>query len=116
VSKLKAGDRIRVTIAHEGTVKRTYDAPESIVEFTDGRRIYLDGVMGVTPTVEVIEPDYEVGQVYIDADGDVFYRFSKVGSASACTGAWREMSTGLVRSEHYPERPLRKLVPEGEGE
>jgi hypothetical protein len=56
--------------------------------------------------VQSLEPAYEVGQAYIDADNRVFIR----GDDSALP--WVD-EAGDWESDHYPSRPLRKLVPEG---
>jgi hypothetical protein len=111
VSEYKVGDRVRITFVHEGTVRRAHNSPESVIEFTDGRHVFLDGAFGSEPTVEVIEPEYEVGSVYMDAMGETYYRLS---SSTTTSSSWRSASTGVVRRHSWPHRPLRKLVPEGE--
>jgi hypothetical protein len=54
------------------------------------------------------EPEYEPGEVYEDADGDRFIRSRTEG----IDYPWRSFGGDRFRN-HYPTRPLRKLVPEG---
>lgn len=54
------------------------------------------------------EPEYERGQFYQDALNRVFFRL--LGSGDG----WSEMPEGKPYRNDYPQRPLRKLVPEQE--
>jgi hypothetical protein len=104
MSDYKIGDRVRYEF--EGEIIDIPDYEDRVVVKSDG------GVgVRVNPSrLTRVEPEYEKGAVYIDAEGLIFYRFL-VPLAGA---PWRDVKAGGVRFEHYPTRPLRKLVPEGE--
>ena len=68
--------------------------------------VYLQNLRGDGVTVEVVsppEPEYEVGAVYQDAVGKVWYRMDR---------HWRNVATGIAFAHEYPARPLVRLVPE----
>lgn len=61
-------------------------------------------IWGYSRNIETIEPEYEPGEHYIDANGNVYKRVL-IGR-----GWWIAGSTRLV-AHAEPTRPLRKLVP-----
>ena len=67
--------------------------------------IYDDRSVHDVGSIQVIEPEYIIGQAYISVDGQV-YVYSGDG--------W--LMPGKIHVCHEPKRPLRKLVPESEGE
>ena len=101
----KAGDR--VCVQFDGTVRNDvseHEAPRVMVESgLDGDR-YTRYSLPVS-AVKLIEPTYQVGALYMDADGGVFMRIS------ASAFPWRDFHGGAF-ADGYPPRPLRKLVPE----
>jgi hypothetical protein len=54
------------------------------------------------------EPEYEPGAVYQDPAGRAWCRL-RTGDGEA---DWRCCESGTLYSDRYPDRPLRKLVPE----
>jgi hypothetical protein len=69
--------------------------------------LYGGGKMAASLVADVLahrEPEYEPGEAYADARGDKYLRSS--------SGGWVDYSTTWHPHE-LPQRPLRKLVPEG---
>ena len=64
--------------------------------------------------VEVIEPEYEVGEVYQGPNGSKFLRLpGSEWRPIALAGATRGIAFPYTNvDDAYPERPLVKLVPE----
>jgi hypothetical protein len=58
------------------------------------------------------EPEYEPGKIYEDARGDAYCRLIP-GAPGNGQWAWTNCRTDLRVGEEIPDRPLRKLVPEG---
>ena len=106
----KVGDRVRATWTKEGVVKRIIDTPECCIEFEDGIHVYPHSYHGAPMTIEVLEPEYEAGAMYVDADGDFF----AYCPANDKDHPWLSPGTGIGYGPKFPSRPLRKLVPEGE--
>lgn len=99
------GDRVRVTI--EGTVRNLdSDGCFTLVDRNGSCNAFFP--RGDGSRVEALDPEYEVGAVYVDADRDVFVRRADDDYP------WRDQH-GDTFSESYPARPLRKLVPEPGG-
>jgi len=98
----KIGDLVRVTRVWEGAI--TAIGSESII-WLDHRIAAIGNRHDSTCTVEVLEPAYEVGAVYIDADDDVLVRRADTRKP------WRD-TYGETYSESYATRPLRKFVAE----
>jgi hypothetical protein len=72
--------------------------------------LYGGGKMAASLVADVLahrEPEYEPGEAYADARGDKYLRSS--------SGGWVDYSTTWHPHE-LPQRPLRKLVPEGSRE
>lgn len=105
MSDFKVGDKVHVEF--DGVV-------EEVSQIGRGDEPWRVGVgMGnnyrAWPTldkVNLIEPVYEVGNVYVDNDGELFYRVDETD------WPWRSVPYWDRYGEIYPTRPLRKLVPE----
>jgi len=54
----------------------------------------------------IAEPEYEPGEIYQDPAGRAWCRMR-------LDGGWRCCESGTCYMDDVPERPLRKLVPEG---
>ena len=109
----KIGDRVRFVQEWKGVIKNIVLAPDPYVEFETGRRIYTgswvqDGESALS--VEVIEPEYESGAMYVDADGDYF---CYLPDHDIEMGPWYSPGSDMGYGDSYLPRPLRKLVPEG---
>ena len=76
--------------------------------------LYDGGKMAASLVADVLahrEPEYEPGGIYLSPDGCRYMRLD--GPPSGC---WMELhANGSTshRGDGRPERPLRKLVPEG---
>jgi hypothetical protein len=108
--KPNIGDKVRVTA--EGVIKR--EAPTSayigktrlMVEDPAGktRILYWPPVEGTT--IEVIEPAYVEGAVYLDADGDLFvYKGAEIGLFIVDRHSGRESTV----EDDYPTRPVLRI-------
>jgi hypothetical protein len=108
----KKGDRIRVS--DEGTVTSVTGTTSArsrlMVKRDDGTTFFVGINPSFKPRIEILEPVYVVGGVYMDHDGDV-YRYNGTANADA---VWTEFSTNYDGGEEdwrdgYPARPLRRL-------
>lgn len=112
LSELKPGTKVRVT--YEGvvapTVATVLGKPALCVVSSGVTHYYSpDGEAGLM--VELIEPDYEMGAVYQDAEGDV-YVYDLEGSGHK---VWYTAGIGCSIPFAQPVRPLTRLVPEASG-
>jgi hypothetical protein len=101
----KAGDRVRVSY------EATYEESETdSVKVRDGEGRAHFYYPRANVTIEVIEPAYEPGEVYQDANGLKYLRLKGRNLT------WRPIDASSIRwadvGHDYPRRPLRKLVPE----
>jgi hypothetical protein len=105
VSEYKIGDRVRITRTWEGVAKEIVGGT---ILLDSGRRPLVDDD---NVTVEVLEPEYENGVLYVDAVGAFYVYWPGVGSLKR---PWFEPGNENALRAFVPVRPLRKLVPEGE--
>jgi hypothetical protein len=56
------------------------------------------------------EPEYKPGEIYADPEGRAWFRMRGDDDGPD----WRFCESGTLYSNHYPERPLRRMIPEGE--
>ena len=110
MAEYKAGDRVRVTQTLEGVIS---EVDHNVIYLIDGKGILLGVVLGDAWAVEVLEPEYEKGAMYVDADGG-FYAYwpNERGDETP----WAEPGSHHHLRLGVPMRPLRKLVPEGGSE
>lgn len=101
----KIGDRIKVSF--EGEVHSVDSAGNVFVKSQDDytQRFYAPSASTGHITVEVIEPEYEHGAIYMDADGDVF-RWTATDNFP-----WKSFA-GDRFPRDYPTKPIQKMVPE----
>lgn len=110
MSGLQKGDKVRVCF--EGEVRSVYPAQTGSTCWDVIVQVSGDG--GAADTfvrsehVSVIEPAYEEGSAYIDADGDIFVYWPDVNQARP----WFAPGESAPAGDSYPTRPLRKLVAE----
>lgn len=100
---IKAGDRVRVTRTVEGVVQSVYRASAGLhtkITLTNG----MTYVLGGNTQIEVLEPEYEVGNVYKDRYGNHWLRSA---------AGWYAFGESALRPHDAPPRPLVKLVEEG---
>ncbi len=102
LSDLKAGQRFRMT--GEFTVKSAIG--ELLRADQDGVE-YVFGRSSKTFEVELIEPNYVHGSMYLAADGE-HWQFENAGSYLR----WYSPGDTTTYDFDVPARPLRRLVPE----
>lgn len=100
----KVGDRVRITRTWEGTITAKGRATPSVA-LNGGSFIGLNDRPDSMVSVEVLEPEYVVGEVYIDADNDPFIRRPDTQKP------WRSPD-GQIWRDGYPTRPLRLFAAE----
>lgn len=107
MSEIKKGDRIEVRYTAVVEKLRSNRNPDLLLvrRESDGKFVYAH-----RDYATVIEPAYEVGQVYDSATGTSYYRLSRSNGDTS----WRDVRSGVVRHHDFPVRPLRKLVPESQ--
>jgi hypothetical protein len=103
---LPVGTEVEITI--KGTVKRKDSDDDSwVTKVDDGTHFhhvcfYDYDDKNKNFTVKLTEPGYEIGQAYMDAEGEIFLRIEN-GWLDADADRWAHASA-------YVKRPLTKLV------
>lgn len=112
MSRMKHGDRVRVNF--EGTVKITDGNWVYVMdEYELQHKLWDPEIKPSHPGKRVFtpaEPEYYRGDVYKDAGGVMWYRlrFPSPGLP------WRGVGDGEKYQEDRPDRPLTRMVPEGQ--
>ena len=105
MAEIKIGDRVKVE--YEGVVRRfSYGDTVIVVRDEDGKT-----TVPLRPYCTLIEPAYEVGAVYQDAVGRLYYRRAGTNPGGRPL-PWKCVAGGLNYHDGHPVRPLVKLVPE----
>ena len=108
----RKGDRIRVS--DEGTVTGVSGVAPGrtrlMVKREDGSTFFVGINPGFKAQIEILEPVYVIGGVYMDTDNDI-YRYNGTSNPEA---VWTEFSSNYDGGEEdwregYPSRPLRRL-------
>lgn len=95
MTAFKKGDPVEVKV--RGVVHDTFNREGDLIVNVAGRdHVYPPYVL------TLVEPEYHFGQAYIDSTDTIYQK---------CHPGWRTFA-GEVVSYEYPQRPLRKLVPE----
>lgn len=112
-TKPKVGDKVRVT--SEGVVKRELSVSTYVnervsgkdrfsVETSDGKLRLLLWPPSPGTTIEIIEPAYVEGGVYLDADGDLFvYKGEVLFIVHQHDGHEAQVE------DNYPTKPVLKI-------
>lgn len=114
----KVGDKIR--ISDTGTVLKVLppfpgNPPRRgrlLVQRPNGRRSFCEYGPGVTAEIEILQPAYVDGGIYVDADGELF-RFSS--AADDDRGGWYEFDRHNQvwetnpHARHYATSPVVRV-------
>lgn len=101
----RKGDRVRVEF--EAVVTEPVDEDDDVRLQGDATTQYGSWVKASALTL--VEPEYEEGEMYVDADGDFFYYSRALGTEGA---PWFAPGDQDGHRRTFPTAPLRKLVPE----
>jgi hypothetical protein len=101
MTTFKKGDRVKVEF--EAVYKEPYGELSAWLDVGAGSN-YLVPLRSLT----LVEPEYEEGEMYVDAEGHYFAYFSGANHLYP----WFAPGSMRGRAPGYPKRPLTKLVAE----
>ena len=107
IPEINVGDRIRITAEGDVTAKGAWSVTLRSNDNVSSTRTFQTSGLA---SVEILEPKYVPGAVYVDKDGDVF-RYDRERSVHPWTQIDEDYALGAAhrRATDYPTRPLLRI-------